>query len=164
MQTQTIFYTMEPVDNLDVLAHIFEFCKVKDRKNMSCVSRVFKEAFDVSRKECSKLGMIRVRNLFSHPEHGATRVFEKWGVDSMVMETIYVSGGGRYSYYTWEPDENRYNVLTYILNPNGTFIYVGWKQHYITCNRNNGPIGTIGPIGPIGPIGSIGPIGTVGSL
>lgn len=128
---------MEPIDNSDVLAEIFEFCPVRERRNMSCVSRGFKEVFDTTRKECSILGMIRVRNLFSNPEHGATRVFEKWSLRSMVSETIYVSGGGKYSYYTWKPDQNGYNVLTYPINLDGTFNYVGWTQDSVTLRRTS---------------------------
>ncbi len=46
--------------SVDSLSGIFEFSKVKERRNLSCISSLFKETFDASRKECTKISM---RNL-----------------------------------------------------------------------------------------------------
>lgn len=39
----------------DVLSRIMEFSCVKERRNLSCVSTSFRDTFDISRKECTRL-------------------------------------------------------------------------------------------------------------
>lgn len=54
-----------PVVKVDSLCNVMEFCKIKERRQLSCVSRDFKEAFDISRKKCVMIAMrpiVRERN------------------------------------------------------------------------------------------------------
>ncbi len=43
------------VMNVDSLSGIMEFSKVKERRNLSCVSSLFKETFDKSMEECTRI-------------------------------------------------------------------------------------------------------------
>jgi len=52
--------TKEPIINTDSLQAIFEFSQIKERRNLSCVSSVYKEAFYVSREECTKIALKRL--------------------------------------------------------------------------------------------------------
>ena len=45
------------VMDVDSLSGIMEFSKVKERRNLSCVSSLFKETFDSSREKCTKISM-----------------------------------------------------------------------------------------------------------
>ena len=45
------------VMNVDSLSRVMEFSKAKERRNLSCVSSVFKETFDSSKMECTKIAM-----------------------------------------------------------------------------------------------------------
>ena len=46
-----------PVLESDSLKGVFAFSRVRDRRNLSCVSMTFKDAFDNSRHECSKIAL-----------------------------------------------------------------------------------------------------------
>ena len=46
-----------PIVSLDSLCNIMEFCKVRERRQMSCVSRDFSQAFDRSRLRCAMIAM-----------------------------------------------------------------------------------------------------------
>jgi len=46
-----------PVLESDSLKGVFAFSTVRDRRNLSCVSMTFKDAFDNSRHECSKIAL-----------------------------------------------------------------------------------------------------------
>ena len=43
--------------NVDSLSRIMEFSKVKERRNLSCVSCLFKETFEKTKEECTRLAM-----------------------------------------------------------------------------------------------------------
>lgn len=45
------------VFKVDSLCNVMEFCKVKERRQLSCVSSDFREAFDISRKTCAMIAM-----------------------------------------------------------------------------------------------------------
>jgi len=47
-----------PMYNVDSLKGIFEFSRIKERRNLSCVSSIFLEAFYESREECTKIAML----------------------------------------------------------------------------------------------------------
>lgn len=46
--------------NVDSLSSIMEFSKVKERRNLSCVSSLFKETFDSSRLKCTKIALVKL--------------------------------------------------------------------------------------------------------
>lgn len=46
-----------PVVKVDSLCNVMEFCKAKERRQLSCVARDFKEAFYTSRKTCAMIAM-----------------------------------------------------------------------------------------------------------
>lgn len=54
-----------PVVKVDSLCNVMEFCKARERRQLSCVARDFKEAFYTSRKTCAMIAMktiVRDRN------------------------------------------------------------------------------------------------------
>lgn len=128
---------MEPIVNIDSLCHVFEFCGVRDRGNMSCVSRGFREGFDISRRACSILDLARVRILFRNHKHGAKMVFQDINKYSISSETTYIRGGGEYSYYVWEPEKYMYRVLTYQIGLDGHINHALWNQCYIPIQKTS---------------------------
>lgn len=46
-----------PRISLDSLCNVMEFCKIKERRQLSCVSRDLKSAFDRSRQKCVMIAM-----------------------------------------------------------------------------------------------------------
>lgn len=44
-----------PVVKVDSLCNVMEFCKVKERRQLSCVSRDFMQASDISRRKCAMM-------------------------------------------------------------------------------------------------------------
>lgn len=128
---------MEHIVNVDSLSRVFEFCGVRDRRNMSCVSREFKEGFDVSRQACSILGLVRVRRLFSDKKHGAKMVFGYMNNYSMSSETMYIRGGGEFSYYIWEPERYMYRVLTFQTGLDGHINHGLWTQGSIIFHKGS---------------------------
>lgn len=62
------------MDSISVnsLALVLEFSRVKERRNVSCVSRRSKEAFDLSREKCSSMALHRIalerREFWEFPE------------------------------------------------------------------------------------------------
>ena len=125
----------EPIVNLDVLANVFEFCRVQDRKNMSYVSKAFREGYERSRVACSIRDMSRVRRLFVNHKHGATKVFRAMGNKSMAVETRYVRGGGELSYCLWNPRDYTYDLLTYPVGVDGRINHSQWKSGSVTVRR-----------------------------
>ena len=46
--------------NVDSVSRVMEFSRVMERRNLSCVSSIYKEAFDASRDTCTKIVMNKI--------------------------------------------------------------------------------------------------------
>ncbi len=128
-------FMTEPIVNLDVLTTVFEFCRLRDGRNMGSVSNAFRRAYESSRTACSIRGMGRVRRLFRDHKHGATKVFKSMNDNSMVVETRHVRGDGELSYYMWHSGDYAYETLTYPVEVDGTINHARWKSGFLRIVR-----------------------------
>ena len=64
-------------------------------------------------------------------------VFEEMNNYSMSSETMYIRGGGEFSYYIWEHEKYMYRVLTYQVGLDGHINHGLWNQGSITIQKTS---------------------------